>query len=138
MAEATSRTRLALGEALVLQLRGLMTEARNHGGGAVEDPLAAWRGACPGASPPRGGAIGSTVAARKAAAGAIWMFVRFFSPIAAAAARAAARFYSHSSKRLRVVAAALRQPRAAREMILSSRTNPRTHVLHRQALALPY
>ena len=43
MAEATSRTRLALGEALVLQLRGLMTEARNHGGGAVEDPLAAWR-----------------------------------------------------------------------------------------------
>ena len=29
MAEATSRTRLALGEALVLQLRGLMTEARN-------------------------------------------------------------------------------------------------------------
>jgi len=59
-----------------------MTEARSHGGGAVEDTLAAWRGACSGASPPSGGAIG--------------IIDRFFSPIAAEATRAAARFSSHN------------------------------------------
>ena len=97
----------------------LATEARNHGGGAAEDPLGAWRGTCPGASPPRGDAIGIIVAARAALArlnrsrAAARAAVSFFSTIAAAAARAVSFFSTIAAAATRTAAATRAARRSA-------------------------
>ena len=102
------------------------TEARNHGGHALEDPLGAWRGACPrvivrfspiAAAAARAAATRTAAATRAAAAGAIGIIVRFFSPIAATAARA--RAAARSFSQIATAAARAAAPAAAARALLS-------------------